>query len=108
LQLGSVPPNIRPYRYLYTHKSDIKHMIQQMLEAGIIQTSQISFTSLVVMVMKNDGSWHMCPYYRQLNKMTIEDKFPILVIDELLDEFDGANFFTKLDLCLGYHQIRMR
>jgi hypothetical protein len=98
LQPGSVPPNIRPYMYPYAHKSEIERMIQEMLEVNIIQPSQSSFSSPVVMVTKKDGSWRMCPYYRQINKITIKDKFLIPVIDELLYELHGAIFFTKLDL----------
>jgi hypothetical protein len=60
------------------------------------------------MVLNKEGSWCTCLYLHALNKMTIKDKFHILIIDDLSDELEGAYFFTKLDLLLGYHQIWMK
>ena len=62
---GSVPPNIKPYRYPYVQKREIECMIAEMLEAGIIQPSQSSFSAPVVLVNKKDGSWRMCQDYRE-------------------------------------------
>ena len=59
------------------------------------------------MVLKKQGSWHMCPDYRELDKITIKDKFLIPIIDEFLDELHGEIYFTKLYLHSGYHQIIM-
>nr|GFA28851.1 hypothetical protein [Tanacetum cinerariifolium] len=90
--------NVRPYRHLANQKDAIEDMVKELMDSGVIRGSQSPFSYPIVMVKKKDGTCRMCINYRQLNKHTVKDKFPIPMIEDLIDELNGFIVFSKLDL----------
>ena len=93
----SIPPNIRPYHYLFHHETEIEMLVHELLKKGVIHPSTSSFSSPVLLVHKKDGSWHLGIDFQALNHITIKDKFPIPVFDEL----HGAHFSPSWIFVLG-------
>lgn len=105
---GTKLVNIRPYRYTPEQKTEIENQVKEMLKAGLITPSISPFSSPVLLVKKKDLTWRFCVDFRHLNAITVKNTYPLPIIDELLDELAGSQWFSKLDLRAGYHQIRLR
>ncbi|XP_026378323.1 uncharacterized protein LOC113272740 [Papaver somniferum] len=107
LKHGSNPTSQRPYKCPYIHKSFVESLVSEMLSSGVIQHSHNPFAAPILLVKKKDGIWRFCVDYRKLNDITVKDKYPIPLIEELLDELNGSVVFSKIDLRSGYYQIRV-
>ena len=105
LEEGTQAVITTPYRHPKRYKDEIEKTIKELLELGYIRPSSSPFASSIVLVKKKDGTLRMCIDYRALNKKTIKNRYPNPRINELMDELRGAKYFSKIDLCSGYHQI---
>lgn len=107
LKEGTIPFDLRPYTYSIVQKNIVDKLVNELLDQGIVQHGNSPYVSPTLLVSKKDGSWSLCVDYRRLNSHTIKDRYPIPLIENLMDQLGGATVFSKLDLKSSYHQVRM-
>ena len=105
---GTDPISMPPYRMAPAKLKELNEQLKELLDKGFIRPSSSPWGAPVLFVKKKDGSLRLCIDYRQLNKVTIKNKYPLPKIDDLFDQFQGARCFSKIDLRSGYHQLRIR
>eukprot|EP00253_Pinus_taeda_P003061 PITA_03061 len=105
---GAAPVSRAPYRMSVPELTELKMQLQELLDKKYIRPSVSPWGAPVLFVRKKDGTFRMCIDYRQLNKLTVKNKYPLPRIDELFDQVKGATVFSKIDLRSGYHQIRIK
>lgn len=107
LQLGTAPISIAPYRMAPVKLRELKIQLQELLEKGFIRPSTSPWGTPALFVKKKEGSLRLCIDYRQLNRVTIKNRYPLPRIDDLFDQLRGSTCFSKIDLQSGYHQLRV-
>ena len=108
LMPGTIPISKAPYRMAPAELAELKSQLQEMLGKGFIRPSVSPWGAPVLFVKKKDGSMRLCIDYRQLNHVTIKNKYPLPRIDDLFDQLRTAGVFSKIDLRSGYHQLRIK
>ncbi|GJR84525.1 putative reverse transcriptase domain-containing protein [Tanacetum coccineum] len=86
----------------------LSEQLQELSEKGFIRPSSSPWGAPILFVKKNDGSFRMCIDYRELNKLTVKNRYPLPRIDDLFDQLKGSSIYSKIDLRSGYHQLRIR
>ncbi|KAA0031864.1 ty3-gypsy retrotransposon protein [Cucumis melo var. makuwa] len=108
LEPGTIPISRAPYRMAPAELKELKVQLQKLLDKGFIRPSVSPFGAVVLFVKKKDGSMRLCIDYRELNKVTVKNRYPLPKIDDLFDQLQGATVFSKIDLRSGYHQLRIK
>nr|GEX00585.1 hypothetical protein [Tanacetum cinerariifolium] len=97
-----------PYRLAPSEMKELSKQLQELFEKGFIRASSSPWGALALLVKKKDGSFRMCIDYSELNKLTVKNRYPLPQIDDLFDQLQGSSVYSKIDLRLGYHQLRVR
>ena len=105
---GATLASITPYRMAPVELKELKLQLQELLEKGFIRPSVSPWGALMLFVKKKDGTLRLCVDYRQLNKMTVKNKYSLPRIDDLFDKLKGASVFLKIELQSRYHQLRIK
>src|SRR3954465_12445423 len=105
---GTGPIAKRPYMMTANELAELKEQIKELQAKGFIRPSSSPWGAPVLFVEKKDGTLRMCVDYRSLNEVTIKNKYPLPVINDLFDQLEGACVFSKIDLRSGYHQLKIR
>ncbi|KAA0047858.1 ty3-gypsy retrotransposon protein [Cucumis melo var. makuwa] len=108
LESGTVPISRAPYRMAPAELKELKVQLQELLDKGFIRPSVSPWGAPVLFVKKKDGSMRLCIDYRELNKVTVKNRYPLSRIDDLFDQLQGATVFSMIDLRSGYHQLRIK
>ncbi|GJX58168.1 putative reverse transcriptase domain-containing protein [Tanacetum coccineum] len=108
LMPGAAPVARAPYRLAPSEMRELSKQLQELSDKGFIRPSSSPWGAPVLFIKKKDGSFRMCIDYRELNKLTVKNRYPLPRIDDLFDQLQGSNVYSKIDLQSGYHQLRVR
>ncbi|GKD22421.1 putative reverse transcriptase domain-containing protein [Tanacetum coccineum] len=107
LMAGAIPVKKSPYRLAPSEMEELSGQLRELQDKGFIRPSSSLLGAPVLFVKKKDGSFRVCIDYRELNKLTIKNRYPLPRIDDLFDQLQGSQYFSKIDLQSGYHQLRV-
>ncbi|GKC93306.1 putative reverse transcriptase domain-containing protein [Tanacetum coccineum] len=105
---GAAPVTRAPYRLEPSEMKELSVQLQELFEKGFIRPSSSPWGASVLFVKKKDGSFKMCIEYRVLNKLTVNNRYPLPRIDDLFDQLQGSSVYSKIDLRSRYHQLRIK
>ncbi|GJY06809.1 putative reverse transcriptase domain-containing protein [Tanacetum coccineum] len=105
---GAAPVAQAPYRLAPSEMKELSNQLRELFDKGFIRPSSSPWGAPVLFVKKKDGSFWMCIDYRELNKLTVKNRYPLPRIDDLFDQLQGSSVYSKIDLRSGYHQLRVR